>query len=303
MTPDPSLISVIIPHMNQPEALGVGLAALAAQVGVRRRVEIIVVDNGSRVMPHEVVGRWPGVTLLHEPVPGPGPARNLGVSRASGAILAFIDADCRADLGWLRAIETAFEDVGTTVIGGDVRVGYATEGKPTFLEPYEAIYSYRNDQHIRDGFSGAGNLAMRREVFDTVGPFAGIDVSEDQNWGLRAKALGHAARYVPEMIVYHPARPTFEDLARKWDRHMSHEFALLQGARGTAFWTIKMLAMALSPLAEIPTVMTSPRVSGGRERVLAFACLSRVRLYRARRMAGMLLSTSKAQAARRWNRD
>ena len=42
--------------------------------------------------------------------------------------------------------------------------------------------------------------------------------------------------------------------------------------------------MALSPLAELPTVITSDRVAGPRARALAFAGLVRVRLFRAWRM-------------------
>ena len=41
-------ISVVIPHLNQPEALARCLASLA--VGARQPDEIIVVDNGSGAM-------------------------------------------------------------------------------------------------------------------------------------------------------------------------------------------------------------------------------------------------------------
>jgi glycosyltransferase involved in cell wall biosynthesis len=135
------LISVIIPHLNQEDHLRVGLEALHAQCGIRSDVEIIVVDNGSARMPATVCSAWPDVRLVSEPTPGPGPARNRGIRDARGEILAFIDADCRADPGWLVAIETAFADERTRIIGGDVRVGYERPSRPTFLEPYESIYS------------------------------------------------------------------------------------------------------------------------------------------------------------------
>jgi glycosyltransferase involved in cell wall biosynthesis len=114
------LISVIIPHLNQEDHLKVGLEALHAQRGVTSDVEIIVVDNGSARLPEMLCSRWPSVRLVSEPTPGPGPARNRGIREARGEILAFIDADCRADLGWLAAVEAAFEDEQTRIIGGDV---------------------------------------------------------------------------------------------------------------------------------------------------------------------------------------
>ena len=202
------LISVIIPHLNQEQYLRIGLEALHAQQNYTAEIEIIVVDNGSNQLPSSTCSAWPDVRLISEPMPGPGPARNRGIKEARGNILAFIDADCRADSNWLAAIEKAFADGQTHIIGGDVRVGYKSS-RPTFLEPYESIYSYRNNEHIQEGFSGTGNLATLPSVVRSVGPFAGIDVAEDRDWGLRAGAAGYRIRYVPEMIVFHPARETF----------------------------------------------------------------------------------------------
>lgn len=88
-------VSVIIPHLNQHEALTRCLASLAGQGAA----EIIVVDNGSRAPLDDVMAAFPDVRFLREPTPGPGPARNLGVMHATGEVLAFIDADCRAEKG------------------------------------------------------------------------------------------------------------------------------------------------------------------------------------------------------------
>src|SRR4051794_8901034 len=98
------MISVIIPHLNQPDALEACLRSLDAQTLARDAFEIIVVDNGSATPPMDVVAGHPGVRLQHESRPGPGPARNAGVAAANGEILAFIDADCRAHQDWLSSV-------------------------------------------------------------------------------------------------------------------------------------------------------------------------------------------------------
>ena len=109
-------------------------------------------------------------------------------------------------------------------IGGDVRIAVTDPMRFTQLEAYESIFAYRQEEYIRKfGFSGTGNLAMHREDFELVGPFAGIKVAEDRDWGRRAKALGLQIQYVPDMIVYHPARVTFSELYKKWDRHIAHD--------------------------------------------------------------------------------
>ena len=90
------LISVVIPHLNQPEALDTCLTSLDSQSLERLLFEVIVVDNGSASIPTDIVVNHSGTRLLQELQPGPGPARNFGVRAANGDIIAFIDADCRA---------------------------------------------------------------------------------------------------------------------------------------------------------------------------------------------------------------
>ena len=123
MANQPRMISVVIPHFNQEDHLRTCLARLHSQQGCTAKVEILVVDNGSRRSPEAVTAAFPGVRLLSETTPGPGPARNLGASAARGDVLAFIDADCHADPGWLAVIEIAFADSTTQIIGGDVGAG------------------------------------------------------------------------------------------------------------------------------------------------------------------------------------
>lgn len=299
------LISVIIPHLNQEAYLGACLRCLAAHRGAVE-IEIIVVDNGSTRLPEAVCADFPNVVLLSEPEPGPGPARNRGVAAAKGDILAFTDADCRPDPDWIAEIAAAFANTKAEIVGGDVRVDYVDPEHPTFVEPYEAIYTFRNREHIAQGFSVTANLATRPAVMAAVGPFAGIDVSEDHDWGLRANRLGYAIRYVPEMIVRHPARASFAELRIKWDRHIAHDHALAAQRRfWQARWLARATAVAGSPLFEIPTLLNSSRVHGAGERLSAFVCLVVIRAYRGYAMARLALASDPARRDsgwRRWNR-
>ena len=294
-------ISVIIPHLNQPEFLTRCLASLAA--GQRPPEEIFVVDNGSRALPTVVCAAHPGVTLLQEPTPGPGPARNLGIAAAKGEILAFIDADCLADPGWLAAAEAAMADPAAMILGGDVRIAYADPSRLTALEAYESIYAYRMDRYIaKEGFTGTGNLVVRREVLAEVGPFAGIGVAEDRDWGQRATALGFVIRYMPGMRVYHPARQTFAELCQKWDRQTAHDYVKAKSEGRQLRFAAKALVMGISPLAEAPRILASNRIVGPRNRCLAFLTLTRIRLYRMRKMAHLLAGGDPEKLSSRWNR-
>ena len=295
-------ISVIIPHLNQPDGLEACLRSLDAQTLDRRLFEIIVVDNGSVTPPKEVVARHPGTRLLHEPRPGPGPARNTGTKSASRDIFAFIDADCRADPDWLRtALQTLQSSSPHTILGGDVRIWRNQGVDLTAIEAYESVFAYRFKLYIEQhGFSGTGNLAMFREDFETIGPFAGIDIAEDMEWGQRACSAGFRFRYVPDMIVFHPARRSLDELYAKWDRQIQH---YLNMARGKPAWRFRWVARALmvlaSPVIDTATVLNSDRIEGASARLKAIAVLCRIRAHRAFKMLGVLHSSKLIV----WNRD
>ncbi len=286
------MISIIIPHFNQPDALARCLASLARQEACGHEVEILVVDNGSDALPEAQVAAHPAARLLREPEPGPGPARNRGVAEAKGEILAFIDADCVAHPGWLESIARHME-AGAEILGGDVRILHRTPGRPGIWEAYESEFAYRMEHYIaRQGFTGTGNMAVRAGVMAAVGPFAGIGTAEDRDWGRRATAQGHTITWAPDMIAYHPARESFAELARKWDRHIAHDYALYRQRRfGRLRWLLRALMVAASPVASSWRVLASRRIEGGwRGRLKAILGLTRLRLYRARRMLGLLLS-------------
>ena len=289
-------ISVIIPHLNQPEMLSRCLASLGD--GTRPPDEIIVVDNGSDALP-EVPDH---VILLEETtLAGPGPARNLGVAQATGDVLAFIDADCLARFDWLEEAERAIAQAD--ILGGDVRIGYVDPRRLTVLEAYESIYAYRMARYIaEEGFTGTGNLVVKRPVLETVGAFAGLETAEDRDWGRRATGMGFEITYVPQMRVYHPARRTFVELYLKWDRQLAHEYGLITTKAGKLRWIVKTLVMGISPLAEIPRIAASDRVPKAFDKVKAFVGLCRIRLYRMGRMVDLALRGRPERLAAKWNR-
>lgn len=297
-------MSVIVPHLNQPEHLERCLTSLSAQTGATVPFEIIVVDNGSEALPTALCERF-GARLEQESAPGPGPARNHGIARAQTDLLAFIDADCVADPGWIAAIAERLKDPKAGfALGGDVRINRANEETTTLLEAYEGVFAYRQKEYIeRKGFSGTGNLAMRRHVHERVGPFAGIGIAEDADWGQRATALGVRIVYVPEMIVFHPARTTFAELKKKWDRHVGHDFErFARPAWRRALWLGRACAVAASGVIDLRHILASDRISGWRERALAFAGLLRIRLYRFRIMLGLLFARDGSGLSGAWNR-
>jgi hypothetical protein len=91
-------MSVIIPTRDRPERLAAGLASVLSQT--YRRLEVLVVDDGSSPPVEGVVDRIAAgdrrVRYMRFGSPrGPVAARNHGLARASGDLLAVLDEDYR----------------------------------------------------------------------------------------------------------------------------------------------------------------------------------------------------------------
>ena len=305
-TPSPPSISVVIPHLNEPVELRRCLTSLTAQKSAGIPFEIIVVDNGSRELPVAVCSEFEDVRLEQERTPGPGPARNYGAGLARAPIISFIDADCVADTGWIPNIAKFFDqNLDVDFVAGDIRVARADPRHATAFEAYESIFSYRAKLYVeRDHYAATGNMSVRSQIFRLVGPFGGIAISEDREWGQRATAMGFRLAFAPEIRVFTPGCITFAELVRRWDRAILHDFEELRPGPGTTMsWLLRSLAVAVSPLFEIVRILRSERVSGVRERWLAFVCLVRVRLYRAGKMVALAFEYDSQRLARTWNRE
>lgn len=301
----PPRLSVVIPHLNEPGDLRRCLESLVAQRGDDLDFEIIVVDNGSTELPSQACSGLKDVHLRLETTPGPGPARNHGARIARAELIAFIDADCVACPGWARSIvEYLEQNPATGFLGGDIGILPVDPDRLTAVEAYESIYSYRARDYVQKyGFAATGNMAVRASVFRAVGPFGGIATMEDTEWGQRATGMGFKIAYLPQAKVLTGSCKSFGQLAGRWDRHVAHEFRHVAGTKSMARWLLTGAVIAASPLPEIVSIMRSDRVSGLRSRWLTFTCLTRIRLYRARRMFGLALWDNSAAVVGSWNRE
>ena len=94
-----TVLSVVIPAYNEENGIAeivsrvLSVQPALQQVGVKR-LELLVVDDGSRDRTAEVAERIPGVSLIRHPKnKGYGAALKTGFSKASGELIGFLDAD------------------------------------------------------------------------------------------------------------------------------------------------------------------------------------------------------------------
>jgi glycosyltransferase involved in cell wall biosynthesis len=119
-----TLVSVVIPAYNVGNLIGQTLDSVFAQR--YRTYEVVVVNDGSPDTPALEAALAPyrdRITYLQQENAGPSAARNLGVERARGELIAFLDGD---DI-WLpqylsEQVARANADRGLAVIHADAEV-------------------------------------------------------------------------------------------------------------------------------------------------------------------------------------
>lgn len=208
----PPLFSVVVPVYRHWELVPDLLAALAAQSF--SDFEILLVDNAPGE-PRPDLALPERARVLPCAAPGSYAARNAGVAAARGRMVAFTDADCRPDPGWLAALAAAAAEGGERLLAGPVRM--TTRGpEPGRWEAYDLIRGIPQAHYVRLGYAATANLAVPASVFARLGGFdAGRMSGGDAAFCRRVGAAGVGIALVQGAVVAHPARADWDELARK----------------------------------------------------------------------------------------
>jgi len=217
-------VSIVIPVMDRADELGRCLASLSRLTYPQEKLQVIVVDDGSRDSSPQVARQF-GALLVPSGGRGRGPAaaRNVGASMAQGDILAFIDSDCTASADWLAELIPLFSDPKTAAVGGQVD-GMCTESA---VDRYETVMSSLSlGSRERSGSSGddtfylpSCNLLVRRSLFKNIGGFKDeMHVGEDVDLTWRLRDAGWSITYQPLGRVFHEHRSTVRSfMSRRFD--------------------------------------------------------------------------------------
>lgn len=238
-------ISLIICTRNRAKVLDPFLAALV-NVQCEKSYEITVVDNGSTddtsSKLENAKSRFPcPYIVVHESRKGTGIARNTGVAKSSGELLAFTDDDCYVSPDFLTTIVDAFSDENLGYITGRILLHDPSDISVTINEAltHEAYPPY---SLVVAGQLQGANMAFSRRALAEVGGFdpmfgAGTPFPcDDCDVAERISSKGWAGAYVPDVVVSHHHRRKEADrnsLIRGYDRGRGayHTKMLLSGSQ------------------------------------------------------------------------
>lgn len=192
-------ISVIIPVYNAGRFIGQAIRSVWAQTRAVR--EVIVVDDGStdhtKAELEALVPDAPcPLRIVTQANQGPAAARNLGVSLATGSLLAFLDAD---DLWLPTKLEeqcARFESLPDSDYAGCRLRLELLDGLPMPASLNKAYWESEPEACL------PSTLVVRRELWDRTGGFdPGLRVSEDSDWLVRAREAQARLAMVSTVLV------------------------------------------------------------------------------------------------------
>jgi glycosyltransferase involved in cell wall biosynthesis len=199
-------VSVIVPVFNEERRIPDCIEALFAQTYPRERYEVLIVDNGSTDATRQIVQAYPVTLLTEERAQSSYAARNRGLRRARGQVLAFTDADCTPVPVWLEEGIRALRSRSADLVGGNVRFVYSP--RPDGAEIWDSLTNMQIEQNIRErGVAKTANLFARATVVEDVGLFPeDLRSGGDVIWVASAVRKGFRLVYAPDAEVAHPAR-------------------------------------------------------------------------------------------------
>jgi mycofactocin system glycosyltransferase len=222
--PVPQLdVGLVIPVRNDAGGLALTLTALGREAagGCGATVSVVVVDDASTVPVRLEIGDRPSrARLLQRTVHGgPAAARNDGWRAGGEPLVAFVDANCEPDPGWLDVLLPHFADPQVAAVAprilplpgpepGGVMAAYEAVASPLDLGAGEAIVRPGS----RVAYVPTAALVVRRSALEGLGGFdEALTVGEDVDFVWRLVAAGWTVRYEPGAVVRHPNRPGWSE--------------------------------------------------------------------------------------------
>jgi len=207
------LISIIVPVYNRAEEIDEFLASFLLQAN--DDFEVILIDDGSSDNLKEIVDKYINkidLKYYFQQNQGPGAARNLGMTKATGDYFIFIDSDCTVPDNYIRNLKKNIEKNDFDAFGGPDSY---REDFPPFLKAVNySMTSFIGTGGAR-GSSGKSvakyyprsfNMGVKREIFNKIGGMNELRHGQDMDFSNRIYRAGYKVKFLPDVIVFHKRR-------------------------------------------------------------------------------------------------
>ena len=240
-------VSVLVPAYQSRRSIGATLGALRAQT--RPPHEVVVVESSGDGTAELVRRDFPEIALVvSEARLFPGAARQLGLTRVTGDVVACLDADCVPEPEWLAELAGAIEG-GAPAVAGSVLNAHAstTTGWAYFLSEF-APWLPGPSRELLD--APTCTTAYRASVLERVGGFPDhglLSADSLLHWRLR-ELLGTGLLFVPTARVRHGYEGSAAHMLRRRFTHGRSLSAARRLFRPRGLWARLPWAVAAAVL-------------------------------------------------------
>lgn len=192
------LISVIIPTYNRAYILSKAIESVLNQTF--KDLELIVVDDGSTDETPYLVSKYP-IIYVRKPHRGVSHTRNVGVLKAKGDFIAFLDSDDAFVEDKLEKQIKFFEKYPDYKIVQTDEIWYKGDKKINPKKIHQKAEGWFFDRAIKLCVVSISTVLIKREVFSEIGLFdEDFPVCEDYEFWLRV-ALKMPVGLIKEYLV------------------------------------------------------------------------------------------------------
>ncbi len=243
-------VSVIIPTYNRNDLLKNCLQSFENINYPKKDFEVIVVDDGSIDGTEEFMINNKNkfdfnLVSIRQKNKGPAAARNLGIAKSQGELIAFTDDDCVVEKDWLDEYVRSFDEVHIGGVGGATKHnmrGVFCE----FMDFYKVMDPMVENSEVL--YLITANACYRRDAILAVNGFEEKirnPGGEDPDLSMKIKEKGYKLLFNPNCVVYHFHKNNLKSFYRTFFNYGRGSYFL----RGK--WGDKLVKLPRNPIIDI----------------------------------------------------
>lgn len=217
-------ISVVIPVYNESAYLKKSLDSILSLDYPKDKLEIIVVDDGSTDNSYDIAKSFKQIKAFRKPNGGKGAALNHGIKKATGELIATMDADSYLARNIIAELLPFFDDPEVMAVTPAVKIRESKSWLKQLqrVEYLMILFSRKLLSFIDSVPVTPGPFSIfRAKIFDEIGLFDEHNLVEDQEIALRIQAHHYKIKSSMTAEVYTEPPDNLKDLLRqrvRWQR-------------------------------------------------------------------------------------